>query len=81
MFKDSIVLVTGGTGSWGNELISQLLEKYSPKEIRIYSRGEHKQVEMRAKYKNYSRLRFIIGDVRDKNILSLSMKMLIMFFI
>ena len=81
MFKDSIVLVTGGTGSWGNELISQLLEKYSPKEIRIYSRGEHKQVEMRAKYKNDSRLRFIIGDVRDKNILSLSMKMLIMFFI
>ena len=74
MFKDSIVLVTGGTGSWGNELISQLLEKYSPKEIRIYSRGEHKQVEMRAKYKNDSRLRFIIGDVRDKNILSLSMK-------
>ena len=74
MFKDSVVLVTGGTGSWGNELISQLLEKYSPKEIRIYSRGEHKQVEMRAKYKNDSRLRFIIGDVRDKNILSLSMK-------
>ena len=74
MFKDSVVLVTGGTGSWGNELISQLLEDHSPKEIRVYSRGEHKQVEMRANFKNDKRLKFIIGDIRDKNILNLAMK-------
>lgn len=74
MFKDSVVLVTGGTGSWGNELISQLLEDHFPKEIRVYSRGEHKQVEMRANFKNDKRLKFIIGDIRDKNILNLAMK-------
>ena len=73
MFKDSVVLVTGGTGSWGNELVKQLLQNHSPREIRIYSRGEHKQVEMRAHFKNDPRLRFIIGDVRDRNILSLAM--------
>jgi len=74
MFNESIILVTGGTGSWGNELISQLLHNYSPKEIRVYSRGEHKQVEMRAKFKNDKRLKFIIGDIRDRNILNLAMK-------
>ena len=74
MFNDSIILVTGGTGSWGNELISQLLQDHSPKEIRVYSRGEHKQVEMRAKFKNDKRLKFIIGDIRDRNILNLAMK-------
>ena len=73
MFNESIILVTGGTGSWGNELISQLLQNYSPKEIRVYSRGEHKQVEMRAKFKNDKRLKFIIGDIRDRNILNLAM--------
>jgi UDP-N-acetylglucosamine 4,6-dehydratase len=74
MFEDSIIIVTGGTGSWGNELISQLLQDHSPREIRVYSRGEHKQVEMRAKFKNDKRLKFIIGDIRDKNILNLAMK-------
>lgn len=68
------VLVTGGTGSWGHELVTQLLKMNpGPKEIRIYSRGEHKQVEMRAEYSD-PRLKFIIGDVRDKNILDFAMK-------
>jgi len=63
MFKNKIILVTGGTGSWGNELVKQLLEK-NPKEIRIYSRGEFAQVTMERRF-NDKRLKFIIGDVRQ----------------
>jgi len=63
MFKNKIILITGGTGSWGNETVLQLL-KYNPKEIRIYSRGEFAQVTMQRKF-NDKRLKFIIGDVRD----------------
>lgn len=73
MYRESVILVTGGTGSWGHELVSQLLDLHAPKEIRIYSRGEHKQVEMRAHFDNDPRLRFIVGDVRDRNILALAM--------
>jgi UDP-N-acetylglucosamine 4,6-dehydratase/5-epimerase len=72
--KNSKILITGGTGSWGHELVAQLLEKYSDVgEIRIYSRGEHKQVGMRQEFKNHPKLKFIIGDVRDKNILNFAM--------
>ncbi len=68
-----VVLITGGTGSWGQELVKQLVAlKSGPQEIRIYSRNEHKQVEMRAKFPD-KRIRFIIGDIRDKNILSFAM--------
>lgn len=67
------ILITGGTGSWGHELVSQLLEmRPGPKKIKVYSRGEHRQVEMRAEFPD-PRLEFIIGDVRDKNILNLAM--------
>lgn len=70
ILSGKIVLITGGTGSWGHELTRQLLEKYSDlEEIRIYSRGEHKQVQMCQEFDSDPRLRFIIGDVRDKNIL------------
>jgi len=65
LFDNATILITGGTGSWGQELTKQLLTKYSPKEIRIYSRGEMKQVDMRLKF-NSPKLKFIIGDVRDK---------------
>lgn len=65
-FKDSVVMITGGTGSWGNELTRQLLEKYSPKEIRIFSRGEFAQVTMARKFNYDPRLKFVIGDVRDE---------------
>jgi UDP-N-acetylglucosamine 4,6-dehydratase len=74
MLNNAIIFISGGTGSWGHELVSQLLEKYKPREIRIYSRGEHKQVEMKQEFRNNPILKFIIGDVRDKNILSLAMK-------
>lgn len=63
MFEDKTILVTGGTGSWGHELIRQLLS-YSPKQIRIFSRGELSQVKMERQF-NDSRLKFIIGDIRD----------------
>lgn len=65
MFNEKTILITGGSGSWGNELTKQLLEKYAPKEIRIYSRGESKQVEMKRNFKNNPKLKFVIGDVRD----------------
>lgn len=71
----SRILITGGTGSWGHELVRQLLEKYPLiKEIRIYSRGEHKQVEMKREFGFHPKLHFIIGDIRDKNILGYAMK-------
>lgn len=65
MYKDKTILITGGTGSWGNELVRQLL-KESPKEVRIFSRGEQKQVEMQRAFKNDG-MRFIIGDIRDRD--------------
>ncbi len=58
------VLITGGTGSLGQKLTSTIL-KYNPKAIRIYSRGEFLQWEMKNKFQD-SRLRFFIGDIRDK---------------
>lgn len=64
MFKDKVVLLTGGTGSWGNELIKQLLEK-DPKQIIVFSRGELAQVMTKIKFNNNPKLRFVIGDVRD----------------
>jgi UDP-N-acetylglucosamine 4,6-dehydratase/5-epimerase len=67
MFKDAVILVTGGTGSWGNELILQLLT-YDPKEIIVYSRNEDRQVRMRRKIAN-PRLNFRIGDIRDRDAL------------
>ncbi|BCB03447.1 SDR family NAD(P)-dependent oxidoreductase [Bacillus sp. KH172YL63] len=69
MFTNKTILVTGGTGSWGNELVSQLLEK-DPKEIRIFSRNETSQVLMKQKFENHPKLTFVIGDVRDKEAVS-----------
>ncbi|MBE6022673.1 MAG: NAD-dependent epimerase/dehydratase family protein [Cellulosilyticum sp.] len=63
MFRNKRILVTGGTGSWGHELVKQLLSQ-DPKEIRIYSRGELAQVKMEREF-NDSRLSFVIGDMRD----------------
>jgi len=65
MFKDKILLVTGGTGSFGNAVVSRFLNSQI-KEIRILSRDEKKQEDMRKKYNN-DKLKFYIGDVRDYN--------------
>lgn len=63
MFKDKTILITGGTGSWGNELTRQLLER-APGKIIIYSRGELAQVVMQRKFKG-SPVEYVIGDIRD----------------
>lgn len=63
LFKNQVVFIAGGTGSWGYELTKQLLLK-NPKEIRIFSRSERNQVAMEREFNN-RRLKFIIGDVRD----------------
>ena len=70
MLQNSIILVTGGTGSFGNEFVPLTLNKFNPKKIIIYSRDEMKQWEMAKKFAGDQRVRFFIGDVRDKDRLS-----------
>ena len=65
MFKDKVLLITGGTGSFGNAVLDRFLLT-DIKEIRIFSRDELKQDDMRSKYNN-TKLKFYIGDVRDIN--------------
>jgi len=67
MFNDKTILITGGSGSWGNELTKQLLDK-KPKKIIIFSRGEFAQVNMQRKF-NDEKIKFVIGDIRDLNVL------------
>lgn len=63
IFKDKILLITGGTGSFGNAVLKRFLDS-DLKEIRIFSRDEKKQEDMRIKYNN-EKIKFYIGDVRD----------------
>ena len=67
MLKNSSILITGGTGSFGNKFVPMTLEKYNPRRIIIFSRDEMKQWEMAAKYSHDDRVVFVIGDVRDKD--------------
>lgn len=71
MFKEKVLLITGGTGSFGHAVMERFLNT-DIKEIRIFSRDEKKQDDMRKKYKN-DKLKFYIGDVRDVNSLRDSM--------
>ena len=71
MFKNKTLLITGGTGSFGHAVMERFLNS-EIKEIRIFSRDEKKQDDMRKKYKN-DKLKFYIGDVRDINSLKDSM--------
>lgn len=64
MFNGSRILITGGTGSWGQTLTRLLLESYDVQEIICFSRGELQQVLMQRKFNN-KKIKFIIGDVRD----------------
>ncbi|MDB9904216.1 UDP-N-acetylglucosamine 4,6-dehydratase (inverting) [Oceanospirillaceae bacterium] len=70
MLNNTSILITGGTGSFGHTFVSMTLAKYNPKLIVIYSRDEMKQWTMAQKFEGDSRVRFIIGDVRDKDSLS-----------
>ena len=67
MLKNSSILITGGTGSFGNSFVPITLKRYNPKRLVIFSRDEMKQWEMAKLFKNDSRVRFFIGDVRDKD--------------
>src|SRR3989344_4239145 len=65
-FENKTIMVTGGTGSFGNAAVDQLLQ-YNPKKIIIFSRDEKKQFDMGHKYNN-DKLRFVLGDVRDRDV-------------
>jgi len=65
--QNKVVLVTGGTGSFGQKFSEIVLREHSPKAIRIFSRGELLQHEMRLRFNDDPRLRFFIGDVRDRD--------------
>lgn len=68
MLNGKTILVTGGTGSFGNEFTRYVLDNYDPKKIIIYSRDEYKQFVMRNNFKEYDdKLRYFIGDVRDES--------------
>lgn len=66
MLKNSSILITGGTGSFGNTFVPMTLAKHNPKRLVIYSRDEMKQWDMAQKYSHDPRVVFMIGDVRDR---------------
>lgn len=68
------ILLTGGTGSLGHAVVEKLLDSATFDRVCIYSRDEHKQENMRLKFKDHPKLRFFIGDVRDKERLNLAMR-------
>jgi UDP-glucose 4-epimerase len=70
-FKDKVLMITGGTGSFGNAVLNRFLNS-DLKEIRIFSRDEKKQEDMRIEYKN-DKLNFIVGDIRDFNSINSAM--------
>jgi len=67
MLKNSTILLTGGTGSFGHSFVDLTLVKYNPKKIIVFSRDEMKQWEMSKLYANDTRVAFMIGDIRDKD--------------
>ena len=67
MLSNSTILVTGGTGSFGNTFVPMTLERYNPRKVIIYSRDEIKQWDMAKKFADDPRVRFFIGDVRDRD--------------
>ncbi|MEO9599254.1 UDP-N-acetylglucosamine 4,6-dehydratase (inverting) [Parasphingorhabdus sp.] len=66
MLSNSTILVTGGTGSFGHAFVPMTLQKYNPKKIVILSRDEMKQWEMAKLFKDDPRIRFFLGDIRDR---------------
>ena len=68
MFNNSTILITGGTGSFGNTCVPMILKKYNPKKLIIFSRDEMKQWEMAKLFPNETRLRFFIAHISDYNL-------------
>lgn len=73
MFDNKSILITGGTGSFGQKLTKKILEYYKPKRLIIFSRDEHKQAEMQRLF-NQKCMRYFIGDVRDRGRLIMACK-------
>ena len=73
MFENKVILITGGTGSFGKKFVKMTLAKYNPKALIIFSRDEMTQWDMAEEYREDERVKFIIGDVRDKERLSRSL--------
>lgn len=69
MLNNKVILVTGGTGSFGNKFVEMVLGKYKPEKLIVFSRDEYKQSEMAKKFpvEKYPAIRFFLGDIRDKN--------------
>lgn len=65
MVDGKTILITGGTGSFGKAFVKKLLEEHKPRRIRVFSRDELKQWDMRRQFGDHPSLRFLIGDVRD----------------
>jgi len=74
MLTNSTILITGGTGSFGHTFLPMTLKKYNPKKIIVYSRDEMKQWNMAKLFEGDDRVRFFIGDVRDKDRLQRALK-------
>lgn len=64
LILNKTILVTGGTGSFGNQMIDEIIRNYNPNEIIVYSRDEKKQSDMRNRFKN-EKIKYVIGNVRD----------------
>ena len=76
MFNNKVLLITGGTGSFGNRFVEIFTKKYKPKKLIIYSRDEYKQDLMARKFpiEKHPYIRFLLGDVRDLERLNIAMK-------
>lgn len=72
MFNDKTILITGGTGSFGQKFVSTILERYSPKKVIVFSRDELKQFDMSQQF-DQNCMRYFIGDVRDRDRLMMAM--------
>ena len=73
ILNNSVILVTGGTGSFGNKFAEMTLKNFNPKKLIIFSRDEMKQWDMAKKFSEDPRVRFFIGDVRDKDRLNMAL--------
>jgi UDP-N-acetylglucosamine 4,6-dehydratase len=75
VLNDKVILITGGTGSFGHKFIETIFRDYEARKIIIYSRDEHKQLLMRERFRLHQKhLRFFIGDVRDKDRLMMALE-------
>jgi len=73
IFEGSSILITGGTGSFGKAFLSEVLEIHNPQRVAIFSRDELKQYEMKQTYGADLRVRFFVGDIRDRERLDMAM--------